>query len=202
MKIRRALGRGRGRRAWLVVAALALLTPAVLAVGVPTAAATDHGDDGGNGGNGGVAAIGLDATTPANHNFGYNDFFPRDGVRIHSGDVVDFGWRQNLDGLHNVAVLQTGKTPDQGRAQYPTVIPDEDGPGSLQLNPAANLGNHPPAGSGAPGACGDSTTPCVVRRFVRCDRGRQRDRRVAPFRREGRRGRRLDGPFICLIHLG
>ncbi|MGZ4671996.1 MAG: hypothetical protein ACXV8L_05160 [Ilumatobacteraceae bacterium] len=161
MKIRRVLGIGRTRRAWLVMAALALLTPAVLAVGVPTAGATDHGDDGGRGGNGGVAAIGLDATTPANHNFGYNDFFPRDGVRIHSGDVIDFGWRQNLDGLHNVAVLQTGKTPDQGWAQYPTVVPDEDGPGSLQLNPLANLGNHPPAGSGAPGACGDAAAPCA-----------------------------------------
>ncbi len=160
MKIRRVMGMGRTRRTWLVVAALALLTPAVLAVGVPTAGATDHGDDGG-GGNGGVAAITLDAPTPTNHNFGYNDFFPRDGVRIHSGDVVDFGWAQNLDGLHNVAVLKTGTSPDQGWAQYPTVIPDEDGPGSLQLNPLANLGNHPPAGSGAPGACGDTTTPCV-----------------------------------------
>jgi plastocyanin len=145
----------------MVVAALALLSPVVLAVGAPTAGASEQGDEGNHGGNGGVAAIGLDATTPDGHNFGYNDFFPRDGVRIHSGDVVDFGWNQNLDGLHNVAVLQTGKTPDQGWAQYPTVIPDDDGLGSLQLNPVANLGNHPPAGSGAPGACGDAAMPCA-----------------------------------------
>jgi plastocyanin len=158
------MGMRRARRVWLGVSALALLTPVVLAVGVPTAGAAEHGDDGGQGGkggNGGIAAIGIDATPPANHNFGYNDFFPRDGVRIHSGDVVDFGWSQNLDSLHNVAVLQTGKSPDAGWAQYPTVIPDDDGVGSLQLNPVANLGNHPPAGSGAPGACGDTATPCV-----------------------------------------
>ncbi len=162
MRISRDVGMGRPRHGWVASAALALLTPVVLAVGVPTAAASEHGDDGDHGGNGGVAEIGLDATTPADHNFGYNDFFPREGVRIHSGDVVDFGWRQNLDGLHNVAVLQTGLTADQGSAKYPTVVPDfEDGVGSLQLNPTANLGNHPPAGSGAPGACGDTATPCA-----------------------------------------
>ena len=158
-------GMGRVRRSWVVFGALALLTPVVLAVSASTAGAAehgDHGDHGDGGGNGGVAAIALDAPTPTNHNFGYNDFFPRAGVSIHSGDVVDFGWAQNLDGLHNVAVLQSGLTADQGWAQYPTVIPDfEDGPGSLQLNPVANLGNHAPAGSGAPGACGDTTTPCV-----------------------------------------
>ena len=152
----RVVRMGPARRSWVAFGTLALLTPAVLAAGVSNADAADHG------GNSGVAAVGVDAPTPANHNFGYNDFFPREGVTIHSGDVVDFGWKQNLDGLHNVAVLQTGLTADQGWAKYPTVVPDfEDGLGSLQLNPTANLGNHPPAGSGAPGACGDSVTPCV-----------------------------------------
>jgi plastocyanin len=165
MRFGRDVGVGRARRGWVALAAVALLTPVVLAVGVSTAGAAEHGDGGDHrgdhGGNGGVAEVGLDATTPDTHNFGYNDFFPREGVRIHSGDVIDFGWRQNLDGLHNVAVLQTGLTADQGSAKYPTVVPDsEDGVGSLQLNPAANLGNHPPAGSGAPGACGDAVIPC------------------------------------------
>ena len=159
------MGRDRARRSWVVLGTLALLTPVVLAVTASTAGATEHGDDGGdggNGGNGGVAAIAVDAPSPTNHNFGYNDFFPRDGVSIHSGDVVDFGWQQNLDGFHNVAVLQSGLTADQGWALYPTVVPDfDDGAGSLQLNPLANLGNHAPAGSGAPGACGDTATPCV-----------------------------------------
>jgi plastocyanin len=31
----------------------------------------------------------------------------------------------------------------------------------LQFNPTVNGGNHPPAGSGAPGACGDQVTPCA-----------------------------------------
>ena len=124
MKVGRLVGTGSVRRTWVAMASLVVLTPVVLAVGVSTAGAAEHEDEGGHGGNGGVAAIGLDATTPANHNFGYNDFFPRDGVRIHSGDVVDFGWRQNPDGLHNVDVLQSGVTADQGWAQDPTVVPD------------------------------------------------------------------------------
>jgi hypothetical protein len=52
--------------------------------------------------------IGLDAGTPPGHNFGYNDFFPRAGVRVHRGDLVNFAWASTPDGLHNVAVLRQG----------------------------------------------------------------------------------------------
>ena len=39
-----------------------------------------------------TVAIGVDHSPPGGHNFEYVDFFPRAGVKIHTGDVVDFGW--------------------------------------------------------------------------------------------------------------
>ena len=50
--------------------------------------------------------IGVDNATPSGHLFMYTDFFPRSGVTIHSGDVVDFGWASQADGLHTATVLQ------------------------------------------------------------------------------------------------
>jgi plastocyanin len=60
-----------------------------------------------------------------------------------------------------VAVLKTGFSPAEAWAKYPVAIDDPgDPPPGLQFNPLTNLGNHAPAGSGAPGACGDAATPC------------------------------------------
>jgi plastocyanin len=161
----------------------------------PVAVATASG--------GGTTVIGLDAPTPAHHNFGFNDFFPRAGATIHTGDVVDFAWRQNADGLHNVAVLKAGETADQAWAAYPVVVPDPgDAANPLQFNPAVNLGNHPPAGSGAPGACGDQVTPCaydgsadVIEAANAADGSHHFDVRVtAPA------GSVIT--FLCLVHVG
>lgn len=155
MGIRRR--RGSCGRLSVAISILALCTPLLVGLGASTATANGLDD----GSSGGVAAIGLDSTSPPGHNWGFNDFFPREGVRIHSGDVIDFGWRANADGLHNVAVLKSGLTPEQAWATYPVAVPDPgDPPPGLQFNPLTNLGNHAPAGSGLPGACGDAATPC------------------------------------------
>jgi hypothetical protein len=88
--------------------------------------------------------IDLDAGTPPGHNFGYNDFLPRAGMRVHRGDLVNFAWASTPDGLHNVAVLRPGTTPTDAWATYPTIVPDaDDSPQRLQLNPVINLGDLP-----------------------------------------------------------
>jgi plastocyanin len=107
-------------------------------------------------------AIGVDHAPPAGHNFEYVDFFPRSGVKIHSGDVVDFGWAATPDGLHTATLLKTGELPGHAWATHALAVADaEDGAQQLQLNPAIAAPTHPPAGSGAPGACGSAATPCV-----------------------------------------
>ena len=69
---------------------------------------------------------------------------------------------QTPDGFHTATLLKTGETVGQALAKYPFAVPDaEDGAKQLQLNPAAVAPTHPPAGSGAPGACGSAATPCV-----------------------------------------
>src|SRR5262245_41226611 len=106
--------------------------------------------------------IGVDHSTPAGHNFEYVDYFPRSDVTVHRGDVLDFGWPATPDGLHTATVLKTGETPAQGWANDPLVVPDADDPGvQLQFNPAVIGPTHPPAGAPAPGACGDTATPCL-----------------------------------------
>ncbi|GAC1315147.1 MAG: hypothetical protein NVSMB12_09840 [Acidimicrobiales bacterium] len=107
-------------------------------------------------------AIGVDNASPAGHNYGYDDFFPRSGVNIHTGDVLNYAWNSgSLDNFHTVSLLPAGQTEAQARQAYPSQIPDtDDGPGSTMNNPAADRPTFPPGGSGAPGACGDTATPC------------------------------------------
>ena len=106
-------------------------------------------------------AIAIDHTPPAGHNFEYVDFFPRSGVKIHQGDVIDFGWSATPDGFHTATLLKQGETPGQAWAAHILATPDKDDGSQLQLNPAIAGPTHPPAGSGAPGACGNAATPCV-----------------------------------------
>ncbi|GAC1606199.1 MAG: hypothetical protein NVS3B21_35960 [Acidimicrobiales bacterium] len=111
-----------------------------------------------------VYSIGVDNSSPAGRNFEYVDFFPRSGVSIHSGDVLNFGWNPaSVDGFHNVAVLPTSQTESQARQAYPLVVPDtSDGPnGGLEFNPFINTPTFPPSRSHAPGACGDVASPCT-----------------------------------------
>ena len=106
--------------------------------------------------------IGVDNVSPSGHNFEYTDFFPRDGVNIHTGDVLNFAWNPgSLDGFHTVTLLPTTQTEAQARQAYPEQVPDsDDGAGALQENPAVANPTFPPSFSHAPGACGDTATPC------------------------------------------
>jgi len=108
--------------------------------------------------------IGVDHAAPsADHDWEYVDFFPREGVSVHQGDVLSFAWANAPDGFHNVSLLKTGETVDQAIAAHPLVVPDTDAgdpPSQLQGSPFVFAPTLPPAGSGAPGACGDATTPC------------------------------------------
>ena len=107
-------------------------------------------------------AFGVDHATPSGHNFEYVDFFPRSGVTLHTGDVIDLGWASTPDGLHTATLLKTGETPGSAWASHILAVSDaDDGASQMQLNPSIGAPTHPPAGSGAPGACGDQTTPCV-----------------------------------------
>lgn len=106
-------------------------------------------------------AIGVDHAPPAGHNFEYVDFFPRSGVKIRTGDVIDFGWAATPDGLHTATLLKKGESPGHAWATHILAAPDADDGAQLQLNPAIAGPTHAPAGSGAPGACGSAATPCV-----------------------------------------
>lgn len=141
----------RSKRGLVAAAAAAALIGSVLAATGSAGAAGAR-----------TVGIGVDSASPAGHNFQYTDFFPRTGTTVHQGDVVDFAWSSAPDGFHNVAVLKAGETPAQAWKANEAVVPDPgDAQSPVQLNPVLNLGNRPPAGSGAPGACGDQTTPCA-----------------------------------------
>jgi plastocyanin len=109
-----------------------------------------------------TVAISVDHTPPAGHDFEYVDFFPRSGVKIHSGDVIDFGWSASPDGFHTATLLKTGDTPAHAWAAHILATTDaDDGASQMQFNPSITNPTHPPAGSGAPGACGSAKSPCV-----------------------------------------
>ena len=110
-----------------------------------------------------TVAIAVDHGPPIGHNFEYVDFFPRAGVKIHRGDVVDFGWAHTPDGLHTATLLKTGESPGHAWATKHARrarsrrrrIATPDQPGRPESDTC------PPAGSGAPGACGSAATACV-----------------------------------------
>ena len=110
--------------------------------------------------------IGVGAAPPSGHNIEYTDFFPRTGINVHAGDVVDFSVPSgaSTDDTHIVAILKQGQTASQAMSDPADalVLPDSDEPGSPPVqNFAVFAGTNPPAGSGAPGACGDATAPCT-----------------------------------------
>ena len=110
--------------------------------------------------------IGVGGTPPAGHNIEYVDFFPRSNVNIHNGDVIDLREpaTASSDDFHVPALLPQNQTVSQAFAMpgNAVIIPDSD---DANANPLENLnlleGSFAPPGSGAPGACGDATTPCV-----------------------------------------
>lgn len=147
--------------------------------------------------------IGVDHSTPAGHNFEYTDFFPRDGVTIHTGDVVDFGWASTPDGFHTATVLKSGETPnDAWTTVYPFAQPDaDDGAGALQLNPKIGPSN-PPPGSGAPGACGDAATPCAYDGTTDVNSGPNGTDGASHFFVQVNAAAGTTINYVCLIHPG
>ncbi|HLZ27723.1 MAG TPA: hypothetical protein VKV73_10425 [Chloroflexota bacterium] len=97
-----------------------------------------------------VYKIGVDNAGPAGHNFEYVDYFPRSGVKVHRGDVLDFNWNTaSVDGAHTATLVPAG-------AAVPGLFaPDaDDGAQALQFNPAVLAPSDPSCGNA-------STNPCV-----------------------------------------
>jgi plastocyanin len=92
--------------------------------------------------------IGVDAGSPSGHDFEYVDYFPRSGVRVHTGDIIDFNWNLGLDGLHTVTFLPTGG------AAPGLVVPEFDEGFQLEFNPTALHPSSLTCGSSAASACG------------------------------------------------
>ena len=122
--------------------------------------------------------IGVDNATPTGHNWEFLDYYPRGGVNIHNGGTIHFKLGTTPDAFHTatlgacaggVACASGASTETAGQIQlnYPQIVPDNDA-GSTAGDAAGQrlfsnkvfFATNPPAGSGAPGACGDATTPC------------------------------------------
>ncbi|MGO9873079.1 MAG: hypothetical protein ACLPVY_04695 [Acidimicrobiia bacterium] len=150
-----------------------------------------------------TVAIAIDHTPPSGHDFEYVDFFPRTGVKIHSGDVIDFGWASSPDGFHTATLLKTGQTPAQAWAAHPLAVPDaDDGASQLQLNPAITNPTFPPAGSGAPGACGSVAKPCVYNGSAELNSGANGSDGVTHFFVKVNVPAGTTVNVVCLVHPG
>jgi plastocyanin len=92
--------------------------------------------------------IGVDSAAPAGHDWLFVDFFPRSGVNVHQGDVLDFKWNTgSIDGFHTTTFVPQGVTPPGFIAPDP-----DDGPSQLQFNAAAFAPSDP--------TCGTVVKPC------------------------------------------
>lgn len=89
------------------------------------------------------------ATGVPNHDFEYVDYFPRERVRLHSTDVLDFNWNTGaVDGAHTVSFVPASS------AVPGLFAPDTDDAGvPLEFNPQMFFPSDP--------SCGTKTTPCV-----------------------------------------
>jgi plastocyanin len=141
-------------------------------------------------------SIGVDHTTLPNHNFEYVDYFPRSGVKVHTGDVLDFGWAFTPDGLHTATLLQTGETLAQALQKFPLVVGDPDDSASqLQFNPQILAPSNPACG-------GSAASPCSFDGSADLNSG------AFPTDGTSHFFTRIDAPagtqltFICLIHPG
>ena len=101
--------------------------------------------------------VGVDSTAPAGHNWEYQDFFPRTGISVLSGDIIDFKVPAgaSTDGLHIVGLLKTGDSVGSafGNPANALILPDSDEAGG---NPLENIAIFGPSSA----ACGDVNTPC------------------------------------------
>src|SRR5262249_11219917 len=110
-----------------------------------------------------TVTINVDHNPPAgNQTFGYTDFFPRDDVRVHAGDVVHFQF-SGPGTPHTATLLASGEAPlDAWTQLHPNVIRDsDDGPNQRALSVANFFPTNVARFIGGPGACGDANDPCA-----------------------------------------
>ncbi|HLZ31071.1 MAG TPA: hypothetical protein VKV73_27445 [Chloroflexota bacterium] len=123
------------------LAAAALMTATPLASTASTLATT-----------GTVHMIGVDNAGPSGHDYQYVDYFPRSGVNVHSGDILDFRWNTgSQDGLHTVTFVPNGLVAPS----FATLDPDDgfqNGP-PLEFNPAVLDPSNPECGGSAINPC-------------------------------------------------
>ncbi len=147
-------------------------------------------------------AIGVDHAPPAGHNFEYVDFFPRSSVKIHAGDVIDFGWASTPDGLHTATLLKAGESPGHAWATHLLAAPDPEDGAQLQFNPAIASPTFPPVGSGAPSACGSAAKPCVYNGSADLNSGANPTTGTAHFFVKVNVPAGTKVNVVCLIHPG
>ncbi len=105
--------------------------------------------------------VGVDAPPPSGHNIEYVDYFPR-SLSVATGQVIDFSWAAQIspDSFHTATLLKPGESAATDSGNFPPVAPDEGGEAPPLFTPFLSFApsNPPP---GAPGGCGDPTTPCA-----------------------------------------
>jgi plastocyanin len=142
----------KGRRLWLVAAVAPMVVLATLATASSRVYAAAQ-----------TLTIGVDNAPPAGHNWEFLDFFPHSGVNVHNGDTLHFVFNTaSPDGFHSVVFGRSGESAATIAINLPNLVPDAstgDAAGAKRFQ--AFFGTQPPPGSGAPGACGDVTTPCI-----------------------------------------
>ena len=148
-----------------------------------------------------IYTIGVDNAGPPGHDFEYVDYFPRDGVKVHAGDVVDFSWNPGSpDGAHTATFLPRGT----GVPPIAIPAPTGDEPG-LQFNPDILFPTDPTCGASKANPCvydgtrvvnsgfifdGNPTPPYFSDFFVKLDAKLLQG------------GATTDVPYFCDIHPG
>jgi len=112
--------------------------------------------------------IGVDNSSPSGENFGFLDYYPRAGVKVHNGDVVGFRFTPppTSDEIHTATLGTPGESAVGifTSPKYPQPIVDGDDPAPAGLPAQFQFPNSilfpssPPAG--APGGCGTQAQPC------------------------------------------
>jgi plastocyanin len=116
--------------------------------------------------------IGVDNISPAKENFGFLDYYPRAGVKVHNGDVLGFHFTPpaTSDEIHTATLGTTSPGTSEsagaifGAAQYANPVPDFDDPvpgpvPQLQFSNNILFATNPPAF--VPGGCGTQAQPCT-----------------------------------------
>jgi plastocyanin len=153
--------------------------------------------------------VSVDHAGPGGHNYEFKDYFPRGDaaspLNVVAGSTVQFNWPSTPDGFHTATLLASTTDPGTVWDSFPIAVPDpDDSAAQLQFNPAIAAPTNPPAGSPAPGACGDVATPCVYDGTADLNSGAQvsngTNSFVVQISRKVSVGTKV--PYACLIHRG